>query len=294
MEIERAVPSAKITVLHLDLSSFGSISAAVQQFTAASSRLDLLINSAGIMATSPGSTAEGYELQFGTNYMGHALLTKLLLPVLLSTAEARESDVRIVNVSSEGHILAPGAGILFDKSQLDARGTWARYGQSKLANILFTRELARRYPSIASVAVHPGLVKTGLYEPSRQANWLVRYGTMTIGSLAMTTVAVGTLNQLWAAAGKRKELVSGSYYNPVGSMSQGSKHAKDAGLAEALWDWTARELAAHGYQGLEVPGSIAEGRVGGSRGVVVCQGDMPCPEDLGLVAPHIMVITEIV
>lgn len=247
MEIERAVPSAKITLLPLDLSSFGSISAAVRQFTAASSRLDLLINSAGIMATSPGSTQEGYELQFGTNYMGHALLTKLLLPVLLSTAEASESDVRIVNVSSEGHILAPGAGILFDKSQLDARGTWTRYGQSKLANILFTRELARRYPSIASVAVNPGLVKTGLYETSQQANWLVRYGTMTIGSLTMATVAVGTLNQLWAAAGKRQELVSGSYYNPVGNLSKGSKHAKDAGLAEALWDWTARELAAHGY-----------------------------------------------
>lgn len=246
-EIEQAVPSAKITFLHLDLSSFGSISAAVRQFTAASSRLDLLINSAGIMATSPGSTKEGYELQFGTNYMGHALLTTLLLPILLSTAQARESDVRIINVSSEGHILAPRAGILFDKSQLEAQGTLARYGQSKLANILFTRELASRYPSITSVAVHPGLIQTGLYGPIRKANWLVNYATMTIGSLIMATVAVGTLNQLWAAAGKRNELVSGRYYNPVGMVTTGSKHAQDPGLAEALWDWTAKELAAHGY-----------------------------------------------
>ena len=70
---------------------------------------------------------------------------------------------------------------------------------------------------------------------------------MTIGSLTMATVGVGTLNHLWAAAGKRNELVSGSYYNPVGNLTEGSKHAKDPGLAEALWDWTARELAAHGY-----------------------------------------------
>lgn len=246
-EIEQAVPSATVTFLHLDLSSFDSIAAAVRHFTAASSRLDVLVNNAGIMATSPGTTQDGYELQFGTNYMGHALLTKLLLPILLSTAEARKSDVRIVNVSSEGHVLAPRAGILLDKSQLDAQGTWARYGQSKLANILFTRELASRYPGITSVAVHPGLIQTNLYQPSQRANWLVKYGTMTIGSLTMATVAVGTLNQLWAAAGKRNELVSGSYYNPVGNFTPGSQHANDPGLAKALWDWTTTELAAHGY-----------------------------------------------
>ncbi|MCJ1467214.1 hypothetical protein MMC07_005837 [Pseudocyphellaria aurata] len=246
-EIAQAVPSATVTFLHLDLSSFGSIAAAVRQFTAASSRLDVLVNNAGIMATSPGTTDDGYELQFGTNYMGHALLTKLLLPTLLSTAETGESDVRIINVSSAGHILAPRAGILFDKSQLDAQGTWARYGQSKLANILFTRELASRYPGITSVAVHPGLIQTDLYLPSQRANWLVQCGTMTIGSLTMATAAVGTLNQLWAAAGKRNELVSGSYYNPVGNFATGSPHANDPGLAEALWDWTTTELAAHGY-----------------------------------------------
>lgn len=75
----------------------------------------------------------------------------------------------------------------------------------------------------------------------------MKYGTMTIGSLTMATVAVGALNQLWAAAGKRNELVSGSYSNPVGNITRGSKHANETELAEALWDWTAREMAARGY-----------------------------------------------
>lgn len=108
---------------------------------------------------------------------------------------------------SEGQLLSPGAGILFDKSKLDALGIWAHYGQSKLPNIFFIRELALRCPSITSVAVPPGMIKRDLYRPSQQVIWPVKYDTMTIESLTMATVAVGTLNQLWAAAGKRNELV---------------------------------------------------------------------------------------
>lgn len=246
MRIKRAVPSAKVSFLQLDLSSFESISAAVREVNSSSTRLDILVNNAGIMATRPETTKEGYEVQFGTNYLGHALLTKLLLPTLIFTAKAHNSDVRIVNLSSECHLLAPNGGIIFDKSELDAQGTWVRYGQSKLANILFTRELASRYPSITSVAVHPGVIKTDLYRPSQQTNALVRYAMMTIGFLMMGTVASGSLNQLWAAAGRREEMVSGSYYEPVGSISTGSKYAQDARLARELWDWTEEQLKAHG------------------------------------------------
>lgn len=103
-----------------------------------------------------------------------------------------------------------------------------------LVNILFTRELASWYPSITSVVIHPGPIRTDLHDLSQQMNWLVKYGTMTIGSLTTAMVAVATLNQLWAAAGKRNELVSGSYYNPVGNMFKGSKQANDLRLAEAL------------------------------------------------------------
>lgn len=198
------------------------------------------------MAVPKGMTEEGYEIQFGTNHVGHALLTKLLLPTLLSTAE-KGIDVRFVNLSSEGHNLAPTGGILFDKSKLDAQGTWARYGQSKLANILYAHELARRYPSITAVSVHPGLIKTELYEPNREANMLLRFGMAVVGPLIMQDVKQGALNQLWAVAAKKAEVVNGAYYKPVGQLSKGSGYAQDTSLATRLWEWTEKELVAQGF-----------------------------------------------
>jgi NAD(P)-dependent dehydrogenase (short-subunit alcohol dehydrogenase family) len=97
------------------------------------------------------------------NYIGHFLFTKLLLPVIQQAAESSDiGAVRIVNVSSDGHAkLAPKEGILFsDINMKDNFSVWARYGHSKLANVLHSRELAKRYPDILSVSVHPGTVKT--------------------------------------------------------------------------------------------------------------------------------------
>ncbi|KAI4218555.1 MAG: hypothetical protein L6R36_008893 [Xanthoria steineri] len=247
-EIKTAVPSANISYLKLDLCSFKSISAAAQDFQSQSPRLDILMNNAGIMATPLAETEDGYESQFGTNHMGHALFTKLLMPILLKTAEEEGSDVRIVNLTSEGHNLAPRPqGILLDEAKLKAQGPWARYGQSKLANILFTKELASRYPSITSVAIHPGIISTGLYGPNQQSNMLLRYGVMLIGPLIMADVRTGALNQLWGAAGKKTEVMSGNYYTPVGACSKGSKWAQKKDLAEELWAWTEQELASKGY-----------------------------------------------
>ncbi|KAL8850222.1 MAG: hypothetical protein Q9221_004821 [Calogaya cf. arnoldii] len=247
-EVKSAVPSANISYLRLDLCSFKSISAAAEEFKSQSPRLDILMNNAGIMATPLVETEEGYESQFGTNHMGHALFTKLLMPTLLKTAEEEGSDVRIVNLTSEGHNLAPRPrGILFDEAELKKQGPWARYGQSKLANILFTEELANRYPSITSVAIHPGLILTDLYAPNQQSNMLLKYGVKLIGPLFMANVPTGALNQLWGAAGKKTEVVSGNYYTPVGVSSKGSKWAQKKDLAQELWEWTEKELASKGY-----------------------------------------------
>lgn len=247
-EVKDAVPSANISYLKLDLCSFKSISAAAQEFKSHSPRLDILMNNAGIMATPLAETEDGYESQFGTNHMGHALFTKLLMPILLKTAEVEGSDVRIVNLSSEGHNLAPRPqGILFDEAKLKKQGPWARYGQSKLANILFTKELASRYPSITSVAIHPGVILTDLFAPNQQSNMLVKYGVKLIGPLFMADVATGAWNQLWGAAGKKSEVMSGNYYTPVGACSQGSKWAQKKDLAQELWAWTEQELASQGY-----------------------------------------------
>lgn len=97
------------------------------------------------------------------NYIGHFLLTKLLLPVLLKTSESvPEGSVRIVNVSSDGHAkLAPKQGIVFsDMNMKNDYSVWARYGHSKLANVLHSKELAKRYAKIMSISLHPGTVKT--------------------------------------------------------------------------------------------------------------------------------------
>ena len=245
-EIKKAVPAAEIVFLKLDLTSFSSISEAAREFNATSERLDILMNNAGVLALPSGVTQEGYEIQFGTNHMGHALLTKLLLPKLLSTAEDG-SDVRLVTLTSLGHFLAPLGGILLDKSALDAQNTWVRYGHSKLANILHARELARRYPSITAVSIHPGVINTGLYNSRKEATAIVRYGMMAVVPLIFQDQAQGALNQLWAATVGKEKLSNGGYYHPVGKLFGGSWYARDSKLAKTLWDWTEKELETKGY-----------------------------------------------
>ena len=245
-EIKKAVQDAEIKFLKLDLTSFSSISEAVRKFNADSQRLDILMNNAGVLALPPGVTQEGYEIQFGTNHMGHALLTKLLLPKLLSTAKDG-SDVRIITLTSSGHFLTPLRGILLDKSALDAHNTWVRYGQSKLANILHARELARRYPSITTVSIHPGVINTDLYKSRKEATAIVRYGMMAIIPLFFKNQAQGARNQLWAATVDKEKLVSGGYYHPVGTLFGGSWYARDVKMAQVLWDWTEKELEIKGY-----------------------------------------------
>ena len=198
------------------------------------------------MGTQPSTTKEGYEIQFGTNHMGHALLTKLLLPTLLSTASQPNSDVRIVNLSSAGHAMPPKGGLVLKevKSDMANTSTWLRYGQAKLANILFTRELARRYPSIKSMALHPGAIDTGLSQPFQQAHpWLATLAGPV--RMFLTSVQTGALTQLFAATSPRAK--SGQYYVPVAKESSGSKYSQDPKLAAELWDWTEGELKRLGY-----------------------------------------------
>lgn len=251
-ELHKLAPNAVIEFLSLDLTSFASIASAAQTFNAAEKRLDLLINNAGIMATPYSLTKEGYEIQFGTNHIGHALFTKLLMPVLLATAEEPNSDVRIINVSSMGHYMAPSGGIIWDQAALESYTTARRYGQSKLANILFSEELATRYPQIKTVSLHPGVILTDLYS-SMQSNVFMKaalwfYGLMVPflpGHYADTKG--GALNQTWAAVAKKEDIVNGAFYRPVGVKSSGSKFARDKGLAKKLWEWTEGEFGKHGY-----------------------------------------------
>ncbi|KAK1724815.1 hypothetical protein CaCOL14_001938 [Colletotrichum acutatum] len=247
-EVEQAVPAAKnkIKYLELDLGSFASIKKSTDTFLTSSDRLDILMNNAGLMATPPGLTKDGYEVQFGSNYMGPALFTKLLLPILNKTAEQPGSDVRVVNLSSELFKQAPSEGILLSKCKtpLDDISSLTRYGQSKLADYYHTRTLSQLYPSIKFVAVHPGVVNTGLFDDFRKRRPWVGGMISVLGSIFLTDVHAGARAQLWASTAASANVKSGGFYNPK------FKEYKEANLyddkaAQELWDWTEKELEGH-------------------------------------------------
>lgn len=237
--------AAPITFLELDLASFESIKKAAATVNSSSERLDLLINNAGVMATPAGTTVEGYEQQFGTNHVGHALLTKLLLPKLKETASKHPGvDVRIVNVSSGAHRLAPSDGYPFAglKGDLADYNTFTRYGISKLANIHFTQELAKQHPEIKCVSIHPGAVNTNLSSGITSTRpWLVM-PSKVISWLFAWSVEKGSLSQLWAAFAPQAK--SGEYYFPVGVETHDAR-VDNHKAAEDLWKWTEDQLKEH-------------------------------------------------
>jgi NAD(P)-dependent dehydrogenase (short-subunit alcohol dehydrogenase family) len=248
--IRSTVPHANIHFLELDLASLASVKTAAETFLAENTRLDILINNAGIMAVPPGLTSDGYEIQFGTNYLGHALFTHLLLPLLLSTSSSPASDVRIVNVSSIGVHLAPKVGLVLDQVKTDMKegfSTWELYGQSKLANVLFTKSLASKYPGIKSVAVHPGGVDTGLARGIKESYGVVGKVGVWATRWLMQDVRKGVVNQLWASVGKGEEVESGTFYFPVAKVHTGSEVKRDERLVGELWEWTEKEFRERGF-----------------------------------------------
>ena len=157
--LSAAVPEAAVSVVRLDLASLASMRAAADQLLATHDRLDLLINNAGLMWPPYGKTADGFELQFGTNHLGHFAFTGLVLEAMLPVAGSR-----VVTVSSTGHRTGR---INFADLQSERRyGRMAAYAQSKLANLMFTYELQRRLHDAgaptAALAAHPGVAFTEL------------------------------------------------------------------------------------------------------------------------------------
>lgn len=195
-------PEPDIHHIELDLASLDSVANAAREFQCQSSRLDILMNNAGIMTTPEGLTMDGYEIQFGTNHHGHALLTTLLLPLLEGTQQldGGGGDVRIINLTSWAQKwFAPAEGLMLEdaKTTMDKIGPWQRYGHSKIANLYFTKGLAKRYPHIRSIAVHPGGVKTSLSKGVQPTQPAVVQGLMNvIRRFTFADVAEGARNQL--------------------------------------------------------------------------------------------------
>lgn len=241
-----------ISILELDLSSLNSVQLAAATLIEQESRLDILMLNAGIMAAAPGLTKDGYEVQLGVNYLGHALLFKLLCPLLEQTSRLPGADVRAIMVTSVGHQLAPKEGIPFDQLRTDCAnfGAFERYGISKLAQILWVRHAATLYPDITFAAAHPGLVGgTGLGSSATGTSAFANL-LMAMSPLAATSLEKGARNQLWTSVGK--DVKSGEWYAPemcmgvmqvgVGSQSGASALAQENAMANKLWEWTEGEL----------------------------------------------------
>jgi NAD(P)-dependent dehydrogenase (short-subunit alcohol dehydrogenase family) len=234
--IRGAVPSAEVEVRELDLSSLASVRAFAAALTDAEPVLDLLINNAGIMQTPPRKTVDGFELQLGTNHLGHFALTGLLLEAL-----GRAPAARVVTVSSNEH---KGGHIHFDDLQLE-HGYAPRkaYQQSKMANAVFGLELDRRLRAagspIISVLAHPGYSATNLQSsgPTGIAVLAMKVGNALVAQKAER----GVLPQLYAATAPNVR--GGQYFGPSGFQElrgdptevQAVPEAHDPEIARRLW-----------------------------------------------------------
>jgi len=195
------------------------------------------------MSVPVSTTTDGYEVQMGTNHIGHAFLAKLLLPTLETNAES--SDTRIVVLSSQGGQFARGINYKVLKNDgsdmILLGGTQLLYCQSKLANIYYADQLAIHHPTITSVSIHPGIVQTNLVISQTLAQRaFIKVSTLWSG--AMKTPAQGAYNTVWASTVTKDKLNNGAYYEPVGLEVKGSKFARDEKAAEQLWEWTEKEL----------------------------------------------------
>ena len=224
-----------VTVQALDLTSLDSIRSAAADLRSAHPRIDLLINNAGVMYTSQQTTADGFELQFGTNHLGHFALTGLLLDRLLPVPGSR-----VVTVSSNGHRIR--AAIHFDDLQWErSYGRAAAYGQSKLANLLFTYELQRRLASLGTtiaVAAHPGISNTEL---ARSTPALLRVPVSWLAPLIAQRPEMGALPTLRAATDL--SVAGGQYYGPGNrgeirgypTLVSSSADSHDQATQQRLW-----------------------------------------------------------
>lgn len=219
------------TPLACDLSVPDSVRACIAKLAADGVRLDAIICNAGVMAPSALTQACGYELQFFTNHIGHFLLVNGLLAAL--TPEAR-----VVVVSSDAHRRAPRGGIQFENlSGERGYSPWAAYGQSKLANVLFARELSRRLPGPRQTAnaLHPGVIATNLW---RNLAPLPRTALLALSPLVMKDVPQGAATQCYVATHPGLS-VNGEYFSHC-NVARTTRLGRDRALALRLWEESER------------------------------------------------------
>ncbi|KZO97325.1 NAD-P-binding protein [Calocera viscosa TUFC12733] len=231
--------------IQCDLADLPSVKKCVQEFTSKETRLDILFNSAGVMFTPIEQvTKQNYDMQFGTNVIGHAYLTTLLLPILLTTAQATPGgNARVIITSSDGHSLfSPKEGIKYDmvtdSPQRRKMATTTMYGMSKWGDIVFSKELARRYGSqgLISHSLNPGHLRTDLQRH-------VGGFTSKIGDfLLFDPDPLGATTQLHAGTSAEAAKVNGQYYIPWARPGVPKKNTEDPEAGRKLWAWLEAEF----------------------------------------------------
>ncbi len=245
-EVRDQVPHAELREVRLDLADLADVRRCAEIVLDAHEHLDLLVANAGVMATPHRQTVDGFELQIGTNHVGHFALTGLLLPALLASPHG----ARVVVTSSVGHRIVSGIDLRSLVPGADDRPyrRWRAYGESKLANLLFMLELERRSAAadlaLVSVAAHPGYASTDLQSTGPEL------GGATLGSRLMAVtnrfVAQSAERGAWPLllAATQLGLPGGSYVGPGGPAEAWgrprlvgmSAAASDPALARALWE----------------------------------------------------------
>ncbi len=220
---------AQVQLVVFDLADLSSVRRGADEILEQASRLDVLVNNAGVVLSERHETVDGFEATFATNHLGPFLLTNLLLDRLRQSAPSR-----IVNVSSTAHNTARN-GIPFDDLQSTKRYRGMRvYGESKLANILFTLELARRLAGtgVTANALHPGTVRTG-YGADGDARGFLAFG-IKIAKPFFLSPAKGARTSIYLASSPEVERVTGEYFDKC-KPARPRRWAQDAVAAQRLW-----------------------------------------------------------
>jgi len=230
-DIKRETGNDKVEFVPLDLGDLASVRTCAESILARELPIHGLINNAGL-GGHRGQTKDGFELQFGTNHLGHYLFTRLLLDRIKESGEAR-----IVNVASKSHYAAKGIDWSVLQSPTRSMTAMKEYSVSKLSNVLFTKELARRLEGtgVTTYAVHPGVVATEIWKRvPRPFRWAMKKFMITPEQGAEASLRCATAPEL------AKE--TGRYYDVGGKETTPSKLSEDTELAKTLWsksaEWT--------------------------------------------------------
>ncbi|TXG70952.1 hypothetical protein EZV62_005887 [Acer yangbiense] len=231
-------PSANVHAMELDLSSIASVRKFAADYKSSGLPLNILINNAGIIASRFMLSKDNIELQFATNYIGHFLLTNLLLETMKKTACESRKEGRIVNVSSRRHKFSYPEGIWFDKiNDKIGYNFLSAYGQSKLANILHANELARRLKedglNITANSVSPGPINTNIFRHFSFLSGLLDL----LGKYMIKNVQQGAATTCYVALHPQVKGMSGLYFADS-NIAEASSQAVDTQLAHKLWDFS--------------------------------------------------------